>query len=43
MRDLPLLPLALPANVTIASARLNDFMNGGEGIRDPLAGAWLEA
>ena len=43
MRDLPLLPLALPANVTIAAAKLNDFMNGGEGIRDPLAGAWFEA
>jgi peptide/nickel transport system substrate-binding protein len=41
MRDLPILPLALPLNITIASAKLNDFMAGGEGIRDPLANAWL--
>jgi peptide/nickel transport system substrate-binding protein len=43
MRDLPLLPLALPSNITIATVRLQDFMTGGEGIRDPLANAWLQA
>jgi peptide/nickel transport system substrate-binding protein len=42
MRDLPLLPLALPLNITIAAAGLHDFMVGGEGIRDPLADAWLK-
>jgi peptide/nickel transport system substrate-binding protein len=43
MHDLPLLPLALPLNITIATARLHDFMTSGEGIRDPLADAWLAA
>ena len=43
MRDLPLLPLALPRNITIAAAKLQDYMNSGEGIRDPLANAWFEA
>jgi peptide/nickel transport system substrate-binding protein len=43
MRDLPLLPLALPSNITIAAAGLDDFMSGGEGIRDPLADAWFES
>lgn len=42
MRDLPILPMALPINITIASAKLRDFMLGAEGIRDPLAHAWLE-
>jgi peptide/nickel transport system substrate-binding protein len=42
MADLPMIPLALPANITIASAKLKDFMSGGEGIRDPLAAAWFE-
>jgi len=42
MRDLPLFPLALPLNITIASAKLHDFMSGAEGIRDPLANAWLD-
>ena len=41
MADLPILPLALPLNITVASAKLHDYMNGGEGIRDSLAGAWL--
>jgi peptide/nickel transport system substrate-binding protein len=43
MRDLPILPLGLPLNITIAAAKLHDFMIGGEGIRDPLADAWLQA
>lgn len=42
MRDLPILPLALPNNITIASAKVKDFMIGGEGIRDALANAWLQ-
>jgi len=43
MRDLPILPLGMPLNITIASAKLHDFMTSGEGIRDPLADAWLQA
>ncbi len=31
MRDIPLLPLALPLNITVAAAGLNDFMSGGGG------------
>lgn len=42
MRDLPMMPLAMPLNIAVASAKLHDFMPGGEGIRDPLANAWLE-
>ena len=41
MADLPILPLALPLNITIASARVHDALTGGEGIRDSLADAWL--
>ena len=41
MADLPILPLALPLNITVASAKLRDYMDGGEGIRDALAEAWL--
>ena len=41
MRDLPILPLALPADITIASARCHEFLTGGEGVRDSLAAAWL--
>ena len=41
MADLPVLPLALPLNITVASAKLHNYMDGGEGIRDALTGAWL--
>ena len=43
MEDLPILPLARPIYVTIANARLKDFMTGPEGVRNGLGAAWLEA
>jgi peptide/nickel transport system substrate-binding protein len=42
MTDLPIFPIALPYNITIASKRLKDFQSGAEGIRDTLAGAWID-
>ncbi len=42
MRDLPIFPIALPYNITIASAKLKDFMSGADGIRDTLANGWLD-
>ncbi len=42
MADLPILPLARPIYVTVANARLKNFMPGPEGVRSSLASAWLE-
>ncbi len=43
MTDLPILPLARPIYVTVASARLKDFLTGPEGVRSTMAATWLEA
>ena len=42
MADLPILPLARPIYVTVANAKLKDFMTGPEGIRSGMAATWLE-
>lgn len=42
MEDLPILPLARPIYVTVANARVKEFMGGPEGMRGTLAQTWLE-
>lgn len=43
MEDLPLLPLARPIIVAVASKKVKDFMTGAEGLRDPYANISVSA
>ena len=42
MRDLPLIPLAMPLNITIANKSVHDSITGADGLRSNGAGIWVD-